>query len=140
MVGGVEGCALLLSGNVELRSSVELAVAIGLAGLLHEAESLEVLVAAAVEATLLQVEVADLLFVAEEAVEAEIAVVLTLALLNDFVETFGFEGHDEVGDAAETPVGVGNGLHQDGLALGGGAELVAIAGQVVVVEVEVVAR
>ena len=114
----------------------------GFAFCLEAAEFGEVEGVAAIEARLLQLEVAELLFVAEMDFEVDEGDALgwreVRVHFGGFVAAAGVDRRFERGDAGETPLGVGKGLNEFGFAGRGGSVFFGIGGEVLAVGVGVV--
>ena len=141
MGGGVEGFVVVFSGYVERGGEGEFFGAAGFAFLLHGAQFGDVLFSAAVQARLLQLQVAQPLFVFQVGFEFDLQAafggVEMFESVGEFDSGFGFEREHQVRDTAETPFGVGDGLHQGAFDFVGRPELVTVGGDVFFVEGDV---
>ncbi len=131
MVGGIEGAAIVSSGGVEHGGLFKLTAFFGNAGLLERFEFGEIFFAMAAQAGFLELQVAQLLFVLEEGLEVGEAGVFGGCI---FCAAAGVDGGFERGDAEETPIGVGDRLHEDRFASGDGFEFFGEAFEVMAVE------
>ncbi len=134
----------LLGGEVEPRYGFERFPLVCAALLLELAKFGDFLFAAAHEARLLELEIAELLFVFDERLHFDHAgpqrgFVLVEAL-GEFDVALREEGGFERGNALKTPDGVGDGLDEIGFALTDGREIFGVGAEVALVFGCVVAR
>jgi hypothetical protein len=94
-------------------------------------------VAASGKARFLQVQVTDLLFVGDEGVRVDQVRtgggLVLFEQLSEFEAAFGEQSHFENRDAAETPIGIGDRLHEIGFLVADGRELFRIRREVALV-------
>ncbi len=112
-----------MGGGVEHGGVLELEFFFGDTVGLELAEFGEILFAVAAEAAFLELKVAQLFFVFEESIE----------LGDAFLAAAFVERHFEDGDAEEPPIGVGEGLDEDGFAFGRGLEVLFVFFDVVLI-------
>jgi len=144
MISRVERTAIVLGGGVEGGGVGELGSFFRDALLLGGAELGQILFAMATKARFLQLKIAELFFVGEEGLEFNEAgagdEVLMRESFGELRAASGVDGHLERGDAQEPPFGVGNGLHQEGLANADGVEFFDLLGQVLLIGGGILAR
>ena len=126
MVGGVEGAVAAFRNLIEAGGGGEFLCFLLVAFLLGCAEVGEIFVALAAQSGFLELQIAELLFVDEVRFEFDHAG-LSVGwfggeFLGELAAAAGIEGEFESGDAAETPIGIGDRLNQLGFADADGLE------------------
>jgi hypothetical protein len=105
--------------------------------LLESAQFGSFFIATAGKPRFLQVQVTDLLFVSDESVRVDqVRTGGGLVLFEqpgEFETAFGEQGHFKNRDAAEAPIGIGDGLHEIGFLVADGREFFGVGGEVALV-------